>query len=123
MAILPKGVLGVFVVFLLFFPSLAYSATLSTPNYRVEIKNNCEEGVVACDDVTYFGTSKISGNSLELKGSTWHTICADGVTPCRFLGYVFENQGTVYRVYDSGMLTVTKEDGVVLVEEQGEWIY
>ncbi|MBZ0331395.1 hypothetical protein KZO25_13845 [Halomonas sp. ANAO-440] len=118
-----KRVLEALLVFLLFLPSLAYSATLLTPNYRVEIEHKCEEGVVACDDVTYFGTSNTSGNSLKIKGSTWHAACADGVSPCRFLGYVFENEGVVYRVYESGMLTVTKESGEILVEEQGEWEY
>ncbi|MDR7122048.1 hypothetical protein [Rheinheimera soli] len=96
---------------------------LDTPNYKVEIKELCPEGEVQCQNVLYKGTSKISGASIELKGSAWHSLCADGVTPCRFLGYQFNNGRIRYLVHDSGLLQVIGSSGNVVLEEQGVWDY
>lgn len=52
-----------------------------------------------------------------------HTLCSDGVTPCRFLGYEFMNGNIAYRVFESGLLQVVRGENEVLVEEQGEWPY
>jgi hypothetical protein len=54
-------------------------------------------------------------------GSTSHSICADGVTPCRFLGYRFQNGNTTYLVDEDGSLRVLQGDKLLL-EEQGEWM-
>lgn len=96
---------------------------LDTPNYTVEIQQLCPEGEVQCQNVSYKGTSKISGASIELKGSAWHSLCADGVTPCRFLGYKFNNGRIRYLVFDSGLLQVIGSSGKVVLEEQGVWDY
>jgi hypothetical protein len=47
-------------------------------------------------------------------------MCADGQTPCRFLGYRFANGNEIYEVSEEGWLTVTQA-GKVLLQEQGEW--
>ena len=99
------------------------ASTLTTPKYIVTISVNCEEGNVTCDKVTYKGVSKKTGDSIELKGSTWHTKCSDGVTPCRFLGYKFKNGNITYNVLESGMLQVIQGDSKVLLEESGTWKY
>jgi hypothetical protein len=96
---------------------------LDTPNYTVEIQQLCSEGEVQCQQVLYKGTSKVSGASIELKGTAWHSLCADGVTPCRFLGYQFKNGRIRYLVHESGLLQVIGRSGRVLVEEQGVWDY
>jgi len=103
----------------------AFSAAqqLDTPNYKVEIKPLCPEGEVQCQNVVYIGTSKVSGARIELKGSAWHSLCADGVTPCRFLGYQFNNGRIRYLVHESGLLQVIGSSGKVLLEEQGVWDY
>ncbi|WP_165857582.1 hypothetical protein [Marinobacter sp. JSM 1782161] len=103
------------------FPLTTLASTLDTPNYRIEIESNCVEGEVSCDRMTYHGTSKISGNAISLEGRTWHTTCADGVTPCRFLGYRFENGAVTYRVHEDGLLEVVRHGDEVLVHEQGTW--
>ncbi|MFC3153452.1 hypothetical protein ACFOEK_20595 [Litoribrevibacter euphylliae] len=100
-----------------------FGATLTTSNYVISVETHCEEGMVVCDDVSYIGTSKKSGNSIRLKGETWHTVCADGVTPCRFIGYRFKNGDITYQVMDSGVLQVIQGQDKVLLEEQGEWRY
>jgi len=94
--------------------------TLVTPGFRVTVEVRCAEGNVSCDDVRYVGTSRKSGKSIRLAGKTSHAPCADGVTPCRFLGYVFRNGRVVYFVSDDGRLRVT-EGEKVLVDERGEW--
>lgn len=96
---------------------------LDTPNYTVEIQQLCPEGEVQCQQVLYKGTSKVSGASIELKGTAWHSLCADGVTPCRFLGYQFKNGRIRYLVHESGLLQVMGSSGKVLLEEQGVWDY
>jgi len=101
---------------------VALAQTLVTENYIIEIKNNCIEGVVVCDDITYIGTSKTSDNHIELSGQTHHAMCADGVTPCRFLGYIFVNGNVTYFVDQAGAIKVTQNE-TVLVEETGEWVY
>ena len=101
----------------------AQGATLTTQNYVVTVETHCEEGMVVCKDVTYVGKSKRTGNSIRLQGETWHTLCADGVTPCRFLGYRFKNGNVVYQVMESGVLQVIQGEDKILLEEQGEWSY
>lgn len=109
----------VFLALVVSFPVLAQE--LVTPNYVITIERNCAEGNVTCDDVTYTGESKQSGNSITLKGTTWHTLCADGVTPCRFLGYRFENANVTYYVTEAGKLEVVRNEHEILVSEEGQW--
>jgi hypothetical protein len=98
----------------------AQADTLTTASFSVQIRVNCAEGNVVCDDVGYEGTNRRTGQSLVLRGKTLHSLCADGVTPCRFLGYEFRNGRFRYVVYDSGSLRVTRGNKV-LVDETGEW--
>jgi hypothetical protein len=93
---------------------------LDTPSYVVNIEVQCPEGNVTCDDVIYTGKSKKSGKTVRIKGSTWHTVCADGVTPCRFIGYKFRSGKTTYLVTQDGDLTVTQGKNVLL-DEHGQW--
>jgi len=101
----------------------AFAATLETDNYKVTITNHCEEGSVSCGKVSYQGTSKRSGSSISLQGRTLHQTCADGISPCRFLGYHFKNGNINYYVYESGLLQVVREPQEILIEEQGSWSY
>lgn len=94
--------------------------TLVTPGYRVTIEPRCPEGEVACAEVGYRGVSRRSGRAITLEGRTLHGLCADGVTPCRFLGWEFRNGDTVYRVLESGELQVTRGERV-LVQQRGQW--
>ena len=106
------------VLFLL--SSAAYAGTLTTKSYIVTITQQCPEGHVTCDKAKYHGVSKKSGSSIELDGTTLHTKCKDG-SPCRFLGYEFENSNITYRVLESGLLQVIKNKNEVLLEEKGTW--
>jgi hypothetical protein len=103
------------------YAQMSLAGTLTTENYVVTVQNNCEEGSVTCDNVTYHGISKQTGKAITLKGSTKHAMCADGVTPCRFLGYEFKNGNVTYLVLESGLVQVFKGESEVLLEEQGNW--
>ena len=53
-------------------------------------------------------------------GKTLHVTCADGVTPCRFIGYEFRRGAYLYMVWEDGRLEVSRS-GTILLTEQGEW--
>ena len=108
---------------LAFLPALTFAGTLTTKNHIVTVTQLCPEGYVSCDNVKYVGLSKKSGNSIELNGRTLHTSCADGITPCRFLGYEFKNDNITYRVLEIGILQVIQDGSEVLFEERGSWSY
>lgn len=93
---------------------------LETSSFQVEITPHCQEGVVGCDNVTYRGTNKKTGQSITLSGKELMQICSDGVTPCQFLGYEFKNGNIVYFVSVDGHLTVS-EGNKVVVDEAGKW--
>ena len=63
-----------------------------TPSYGINIVANCAEGNVTCNNVTYVGRHLKTGQTIRLRGQTVHTLCADKVTPCRFVGYSFRNR-------------------------------
>ncbi len=95
-------------------------AALITPSFIVDVRSYCEEGDVVCEKVTYRGTSKKTGESIQLMGKTLHTTCGDGVSPCRFLGWRFEHGNTTYTVLQDGVLIIERGKKVV-VEEKGTW--
>lgn len=47
-------------------------------------------------------------------------VRADGVSPCRFLGYDFKHRQLSYFVSDDGLLRVTR-GSKTLAEEAGQW--
>ncbi len=98
----------------------AEALVLKTPSFVVKIDVRCAEGNVTCDDVVYTGTSRKTGKSIKVKGQTMHSTCADGVTPCQFQGYTFNNGRTNYTVLESGQLTVMS-GGKTLMSEKGVW--
>lgn len=98
----------------------AHAEVLETPSFLVRIDVHCAEGNVTCEDVTYTGTSRKTGKSISLKGRTKHSKCVDGVTPCAFQGYIFQNGTVTYLVLSDGELVVVK-DNKTLLREQGTW--
>ncbi len=113
---------NIIMVLLTSFSLFVLAGTFETENYIVEIESACEEGDVSCDKFTYIGTSKKSGKSITLSGSSWHTKDKDG-NPGRFLGYKFKNGNIIYYVTEAGELSVVRNRTEVLVEESGTWKY
>jgi hypothetical protein len=93
---------------------------LDTPGFTVRIEVQCPEGNVSCETVAYRGENKRTKQVLSLMGRTAHIACADGVTPCRFLGYIFRSGAYTYFVSQAGELVVSKGDKQ-LVRESGVW--
>ncbi|EAZ91585.1 hypothetical protein [Crocosphaera chwakensis] len=91
--------------------------TVKTENYKIILRSNCIEGAVTCNHVSYEGINVNTGDSIQLAGKTIHTTCADGLTPCRFLGYKFVNGDYVYFVQSDGSLLVYQENELILQEE------
>jgi DNA-binding transcriptional regulator YdaS (Cro superfamily) len=78
----------------------------------------CPEGEVTCEDVAYRAESKRTKRSVNLKGSTSHSMCEDKVTPRRFLGYIVKRDTFTYPVSDEGELIVRDGENVI-VQESG----
>lgn len=96
------------------------SDTLLTPNYRIKITELCQEGEVACNNVSYVGTHRKKGQSISLKGKSLVRLCADQKTPCENLGYEFRN-GDIRYIVTSDALLLVKRGEQVLLREQGQW--
>lgn len=111
----------VFGLMVFLYSSFCSSQVLETEHFIVTININCDSEML-CDDVLYIGKSKISDNEIHLKGSTVHTMCSDGVTPCTFKGYLFKNGNIEYFISVFGDLIVTDNKGKTLVEESGELV-
>ncbi|MBO2594883.1 hypothetical protein I6M54_08510 [Shewanella algae] len=106
---------------IILFSTAAMTYTLETDGYKIEIEINCESEML-CDDVSYIGQSKKSGNKIRLTGRTVHTVCNDGVTPCTFQGYEFQNGSINYFVSVFGELSVTNQHGELILEQSGQWL-
>jgi hypothetical protein len=100
--------------------AVASEERFETASFLILIDQRCPEGYVTCDHVKYVGTSKKTGRSIMLIGSTVHSRGADGVTATQFQGYRFKNGSTEYFVSIHGYLEI-KRRGKVLVYEAGEW--
>lgn len=100
--------------------SLAQAGYLVTDSYVMAIKSGCEEGNVTCDKTLLVMKSRSSGNTILMRGNTLHRMCADGVTPCQFVGYRFQHSGVTYTVFEPGKLLITRASETLL-EESGHW--
>ncbi len=100
--------------------SFAAAAKFETAGFVILIDDRSAEYSIGSDDVTYFGSSKKTGKSIMLIGSTVHSYGPDGITPTQFQGYHFKNGSIEYFVSEHGYLEVTK-GGKVLVFERGQW--
>jgi len=99
-------------------PSSGTRFEYETKSYRLNVMHPCPEGCVSCDYLRLTCLSKATGSVVHAKGRTWHTTGADGVTPSRFLGYIFMHDGKVYRILPDGTFEIAGADGKVEVEEK-----
>lgn len=108
------------VLFIILFTQ-SHAQTLLTENFEIEITNQCEEGEVSCGSVAFTRISIKTGEKLSVNGTTKHSMCADGVTPCAFPGYEFITENNIYRILESGLFQTLSHSGEVTHEEYGEW--
>jgi hypothetical protein len=110
------------ILFLLILLSFdVYAEVLKTPSYEIEI-GSCPEGYVSCDTIPIDVKNLKTGIASSYIGGTLHTLCADGVTPCRFLGYDFTGEIGKFHLYENGFLEVSDESGQAILSEQGHWL-
>ncbi|MBN8888124.1 MAG: hypothetical protein J0I77_20595 [Rudaea sp.] len=94
----------------------------TTKSFDIRITEHCEEEVIGCDRVEYFGVNRKTGKSIRLRGKQLHSICADGVTPCHFQGYVFRNSDVTYSIILQGESWLAiRKGGRLLLHESGDW--
>ncbi len=105
---------------MLMFVPVASASYLVTDSYVLAIKKKCGEGHVTCDRALLVMKSKSSGNTLLMRGQTLHRMCADGITPCQFVGFRFQHAGVTYTVFEPGTLMITQANETLL-EERGRW--
>ena len=116
-----KALVGIFLTLaLVAIPEVVKAATLETENFKIYITPRCAEGTVGCNNVAYQGTDKRTGKSLRLTGKQLMSMCADGKTPCRALGYEFKNGAYVYQVTEEGRLIIYRGKRVT-TNEAGKW--
>ncbi|WP_347366187.1 hypothetical protein [Vibrio vulnificus] len=106
---------------LFLFSSSVLGQTFRTDNFELEFHNECGEGEVTCEKVRVFFSLIGIETKQEALGKSIHSLCADGITPCRFLGYELRSDGVRYIVYESGVLSVVDDSGNELLLEQGAW--
>lgn len=89
----------------------------------IDVDRRCPEGNVTCEDIVFRIEDKHSKEVMLLAGTTWHTWCADRVTPCRFVGYKFHDGATTYWLQEEGLLEVVRNRKEVVLSEHGTWRY
>ena len=110
------------VIFLCLVPLIANAETLVSESHEIAVEWKCGEGHVSCDNITFHVKNTAEGTSGTYRGRSMHSLCADGVSPCRFQGYTFSSGAKSYIIHVSGALEVVAGDTVVFSEE-GEWHY
>ncbi|MEY8712905.1 hypothetical protein [Mangrovibacter phragmitis] len=90
--------------------------SITTKNYQITITDNCEEGEIACNDVTYHSVNKKNHTELTLSGHTINIGQSED-----FRGYDFSNGEYLYRLRpeedDTWSLYVIKGDKTLLQEK------
>ena len=108
--------------FLCLFSGSAISAELVTQHYRLNVVVNCGEGQITCDDIDLTAINRQSQKIIfQTKGHTRHVMCADGITPCRFLGYECKIKNMTFFLAEDGTLTITADKSDIVINEKGEW--
>ena len=79
-------------------PAALTGEIIETKSYKIEVTRRCPEGYISCDNVLFNVENKTSSSKFSAVGKTVHTTCKDGETPCRFLGYQFNQADEIYFV-------------------------
>lgn len=102
--------------------SSATAAVLATEQFVIVIVERCPEGDVACNDVSYTGINRKTGEAISLKGQAWVRMCADAVTPCEHVGWQFKNGEFTYRVRETPPSLEVERGGKTLIDQKAVWL-
>jgi hypothetical protein len=95
------------------------ASELETENHILNVKVNCKEGNVTCNDVIFILKNKSTGSVKKYKGNTWHNW--HNQNPTRFLGYEFKSGDISYTASEVGIFTKIRGTSEVIFEEKGVW--
>jgi len=101
--------------------STVNAAVLVTEQFVVVIVERCPEGDVACNNVSYTGVNRNTGEVVSLKGQAWVRMCADTVTPCEHVGWQFKNGEYTYRVRETPPSLEVERGGKTLIQQKAVW--
>ncbi len=94
---------GIVVIFFLAVIGNAYASgktenilVFKGSKFLINIKNNCPEGYVDCQDVDYYSINLKTKSELRLKGETWNKKGSDDN-----IGFIFKNKNYIYTISDS----------------------
>lgn len=113
------NIMRLYIFIFAIFTCIANAASiLETDRFLIKIESNCEEGNVACGDISYTGIRKSDGAKIHLKGKTLNKDCEKST--CDFYGYIFKNGNYTYTIHarSSASLTI-EENGKVILYEDG----
>ena len=101
--------------------SPANAAVLVTEQFVIVIVERCPEGDVACNNVSYTGVNRKTGEAISLKGQAWVRMCADTVTPCEHVGWQFKSGEFTYRIHETPPSLEVERGGKTLIEQKAVW--
>lgn len=110
------------ILLLMLTPFYAHAERIETPTFDILVKWMCEEGHVSCDNITFSVENQRDGTTRHYVGESIHSLCADGESPCRFLGYRFRAGCMSFTLYSHGYIEVVSEELGVLLSEEGQWL-
>lgn len=103
-------------IFITLISAVAHGMELNTKSFTIDIQNNCPEGEVTCDKVSYTGTRKSDGSKIHLIG---HTL--NNKNTVDLYGYTFKNGDYTYSIYIQSAEFILEKNGNLIVTEKGEW--
>jgi hypothetical protein len=109
-----------YIIFLSFISFSVNADQLRTSSYEIEI-GSCPEGYVSCDTIPINVKELNTGIVTAYTGETLHTLCADGETPCRFLGYQFTGDVGQFYIYENSTLEIKDDSNQTILVEEGSW--
>lgn len=71
-----------------------YCLKINTDKFNIRIEDNCEEGNVSCEDISYSAIRLSDGSRIDLKGGT-----KNRPKSYSFYGYEFKNNSYTYVLY------------------------
>ena len=101
--------------------SPASAAVLVTEQFVIVVVERCPEGDVTCNNVSYTGINRKTGEAISLKGQAWVRMCADTVTPCEHVGWQFKSGEFTYRVRATPPSLEVERGGKTVIEQKVVW--
>lgn len=104
------------------YPIIHFYDVVRTNTYYLTQIGRCEEYVVNCFDYTLIMYHRKTGELTQVKGESLHSLCADKVTPCQYLGTIFKKGEMKYFLNDGASAFKILKNNKVILEEKAKKI-